>query len=203
MILNSRPLSYVSTEDIEEPLTPSHLLTGRRILSLPDAAVFKCESDDMEISQGYLTKRMRYVNRMLDHFWRRWQTEYLLELRECHRYSGTRDNADSTILTGDIVIVHDEYRPRGFWKLARVEEVVSGTDGRVGSAIVQVHSRGTRTTRLRRPLKCLYPLEVRSSIVNSDDVQSKTSGPVRRLKRAAASTARDGIKACVQAYECD
>lgn len=28
MILNSHPLSYVSTEDIEEPLTPAHLLVG-------------------------------------------------------------------------------------------------------------------------------------------------------------------------------
>lgn len=28
-ILNSRPLSYVSTEDLKEPLTPSHLMVGR------------------------------------------------------------------------------------------------------------------------------------------------------------------------------
>lgn len=35
-VLNSRPLSYVSMDNLEEPLTPSHLLTGRRILSLPD-----------------------------------------------------------------------------------------------------------------------------------------------------------------------
>ena len=32
-VLNSRPLSYVSTEDLDEPLTPSHLLVGYRILS--------------------------------------------------------------------------------------------------------------------------------------------------------------------------
>ena len=31
MVLNSRPLSFVSTEDIEEPLTPSNLLIGRRV----------------------------------------------------------------------------------------------------------------------------------------------------------------------------
>jgi len=37
MIVNSRPLSYVSSEDVEEPLTPFHLIAGRRILSLPDA----------------------------------------------------------------------------------------------------------------------------------------------------------------------
>ena len=35
-VLNSRPLTYVSTVDLEEPLTPSHLLLGYRILSLPD-----------------------------------------------------------------------------------------------------------------------------------------------------------------------
>lgn len=28
-IINSRPLSYVSSGDLEEPLTPSHLLMGR------------------------------------------------------------------------------------------------------------------------------------------------------------------------------
>ena len=33
MVLNSRPLSFVSTEDKEEPLTPSHLLIGRSVES--------------------------------------------------------------------------------------------------------------------------------------------------------------------------
>ena len=35
-VLNSRPLSYVPSEDIEEPITPSHLFVGRRILYLPE-----------------------------------------------------------------------------------------------------------------------------------------------------------------------
>ena len=34
-ILNSRPISYVSSEDLEEPLTPSHLFTGYRLLAYP------------------------------------------------------------------------------------------------------------------------------------------------------------------------
>ena len=36
-VLNSRPLSFVSTEDSEEPLTPAHFLIGHRSLSLPDS----------------------------------------------------------------------------------------------------------------------------------------------------------------------
>ena len=36
VIVNSRPLSYLSAEDIKEPLTPSHLITGCRLLSLQD-----------------------------------------------------------------------------------------------------------------------------------------------------------------------
>ena len=30
-IINSRPLSYLTPDDLEEPLTPSHLLMGRRV----------------------------------------------------------------------------------------------------------------------------------------------------------------------------
>ena len=38
-IINSRPLSYVSSDDTKEPLAPSHLLVGCRILNLPDTLV--------------------------------------------------------------------------------------------------------------------------------------------------------------------
>lgn len=40
-IINSRPLSYVTSDDLEQPLTPAHLLTGRLLLSLPDAIYYK------------------------------------------------------------------------------------------------------------------------------------------------------------------
>ena len=38
-VLNSRPLTYISSEDVEEPLTPSHLLVGYRIMTLPDPSI--------------------------------------------------------------------------------------------------------------------------------------------------------------------
>ena len=45
-VINSRPFLYVSAMDVEEPLTPSHLLIGRRILTLPDYLGYICEPSD-------------------------------------------------------------------------------------------------------------------------------------------------------------
>lgn len=66
-IVNSRPLSYVSTDDMEEPLTPSHFLTGRRLLSVPDCLCVDSESDeDVQTTPTQLSKRMRHLNRVLN-----------------------------------------------------------------------------------------------------------------------------------------
>ena len=73
MILNSRPLSYVSSEDIEESLTPSHLLIGHRVLNLPDTAVTCSEGDvdeDIDVSQKSLSKRARHLSVIMEYFWK-------------------------------------------------------------------------------------------------------------------------------------
>ena len=82
MILNCRLISYVSTEDLEEPLTPAHLIIGRRINALPD--VDSRLDEDLRISQNDLSRRARHLNMILGHFWKRWRKEYLLELRNAH-----------------------------------------------------------------------------------------------------------------------
>ena len=69
-VINSRPLSHVSAMDVEEPLTPSHLLVRRRILSLPDYLGHICEpsNEDFEVSASQLTKRMKHLASVLNHF---------------------------------------------------------------------------------------------------------------------------------------
>ena len=46
MIINCQPLSFISQNDLEEPLTPSHLINGRRLINLPDGMM--SEEEDVE-----------------------------------------------------------------------------------------------------------------------------------------------------------
>ena len=78
-ILNSRPLTYLYPDDLEEPLTPSHFISGRRLLSLPDAS--RSETDNSSAHET-VTRRARYLQKLMDHLWNRWRREYIPALRE-------------------------------------------------------------------------------------------------------------------------
>ena len=135
-MINSRPLSYLSSDDMEEPLTPSHLIVGRRILNLPDHLSYMCDLDDSEftLDTNQATNRVKHLNNILNHFWNRWRREYLSELREVHSNiakNHPKGVARSQIAIGDIVIIHDDQLPRRLWKLGKIQEVMRGKDGHV------------------------------------------------------------------------
>ena len=84
LIVTSRPLTYLSAEDLDVPLTPSHLLVGKRLLSLTDYLYYSEDDFDTNTNRFLLTKRLKYLNVILEHFWNKWRTEYLVELRKSH-----------------------------------------------------------------------------------------------------------------------
>ena len=135
----------MSTEDLEEPLTPSHLIIGRRLLSLPGVTPMKPEDPGylVQSSQADLSRTMQHLNNILKHLWTRWRREYLTGLRESR--SRHIDHSDSNELAvGDFVIVNDPGHPRTFWKLAKVSGLLRSSDGQVRGARIQVGS--TRST---------------------------------------------------------
>ena len=204
-VINSRPLSYISSDDMDEPLTPAHLLAGRRLLSLPDCRV---NEDDFEVSAEHLTKRMNFLSRIVENFWKRWEREYLLELRNAHRY-GERTSDTSPLSVGDVVLVHDDNQPRGFWRLACVKSLIEGNDGHTRGAILTVISPGEKRITLKRPLQRLYPLEVKTVSCNRSENGDESNIPletpnqeqtVNRQRRAAAINAREQCRA-IALYE--
>ncbi len=175
-VLNSRPLTYVSCNDMEEPLTPAHFLTGRRIRTLPDGPhPQESTDDDARVTSEDLSRRINHLNGLMNQFWKRWKSEYLLELRDHHRYNTGKSDAEP-VSKGDVVLVHDD-KPRGFWRLARVLETVAGRDGRIRGAVLRVSSPTGRPSTLRRPLQLLYPLEMNSCDSHQPDMNLPAHEP--------------------------
>ena len=140
-ILNSWPLTYVYPDDVDEPLTPSHLIMGRQLLSIPDG---KLAGQPENVNEsGALTRRERYLSTLLNPFWKRWRKEYLLELREYHNLS-VRRNRVAAIRVGDVVTVPDdaEVLPRSQWRLGKIMKLVEGRDRVIRGAEVRVNSKG-------------------------------------------------------------
>jgi len=153
-ILNSRPLSYMSDEADGEVLTPSHLLVGHRLLTLPTGVETNLKLDESD-NEYVLSKRFLYLTRLLSHFWNRWRREYLTDLRETHKLN---NNKPVDISPGDVVLVHEDYTKRAQWKVAIVEELIRGKDNEVRGARIRKAGKGKHEI-LNRPVQKLIPLE--------------------------------------------
>ena len=185
---------------MEEPITPSHLIVGHRILNLPDNLDAECDLKNSEfaINSNQVNARVKHLNQVLNYFWKRWRTEYLNILREIHAHISKRHLADTKaqVSVGDIVIVKDDHQPRGLWKLGIVQELLQGRDGQTRAAVVKVAARDQQHTMLKRPVQLLYPLETHCAsttathpepsemLPNSDTVTDRI-----RPKRIAAEKA--------------
>ena len=146
VVLNSRPQAYVEAEGIEEALTPSHLMLGRRIHRLPDPVISTTPVSNVDT----LTRRFRYLTKLSNHFWNRWRHEYLLSLREHHK-GIPNVQRESVIKTGDIVCIYEDSVARRFWRLGKVKELVQGSDGQVKGAAIKLGDKGKRSNIIRRP----------------------------------------------------
>jgi len=91
---------------------------------------------------------------MADDFWRRWEKEYVMELRSFHVISQPKGRSGK-VQTGINVLLQEDHSPRHMWK-AQVEELKVGRDGATRTAVL----RGANGTILVRPIQLVIPLEV-------------------------------------------
>ena len=76
LILNDRPLTYFSDDIIcdPEPITPSHLLHGRQLTTLPHESVSVEDIQDPSYSEKTrLSKAVKVQSLLLSHFNTRWK----------------------------------------------------------------------------------------------------------------------------------
>ncbi|XP_042146100.1 uncharacterized protein LOC121835717 [Ixodes scapularis] len=149
-VVNSRPVTFISTDAKErEALTPAHFLVGHKLTSLPSHQM----PEEDQASPENLARGWKYRNTVMNQFWRRWRSEYLLELRSAHI---AKPSNSSCIQTGDLVLLKDNRLPRHMWKLCRVNETFPGRDGKVRSCRIITPSG----RELCQPIQLLYSLEL-------------------------------------------
>ncbi|CAB4037497.1 Hypothetical predicted protein [Paramuricea clavata] len=139
-------------------------------------------SKEIHVQKRYPKNVYISMKKLLEHFWKRWSREYLLELREHHRVKGVRRSAKANPKEGDIVCVYEEKTPRNLWRLGKVEKLFKGNDGQVRAVALRIWNKGKETT-LQRPVQKVYPVE-------GSRIDETTSVPVRRSERVAAIEAR-------------
>ena len=150
-ILNSRPLTYVSEEFSEPPITPSCLVIGKRILD-------QHGSDSLESNHISVTKRARYLETLLHHFQNRFKKEYLPSLREKQRSKLRK--ARRIVKIGDIVHIHKDKSPKHCWSMGKVIRLLPGKDKIVRAVELKTHNKAGKLIVMKRPIQHLYPLEI-------------------------------------------
>ena len=144
-IVNSRPLSHVST-DPQDPrsITPNDILRpGALVVETP--GVFG-ESDH------FCRRKWRNAQIMVDHFWSRWKKECLPGKIGRSKWHEENDQ----VKIGDVVLVVDDLTPRNRWKLGIVVAVHPGADGVVRAVTVKSGKK-----EKRRPVIRLCQLDAR------------------------------------------
>lgn len=144
-ILNSRPLFAHSNDPNDlTPLTPSHFLIGRSIISIP-------EPDLTNTPTGRMS-RLETIQQMYQQFWNRFKNEYLSQLHQQYKWK----EQPTLLKVGTLVLVRKEQQPPCKWPLGRISNIYKGKDG--VSRVAQVKTVNKTLVRSVRHL-CPLPME--------------------------------------------
>ena len=156
-IINNRPLTYNSADlDNEASITPNVLLHGRNLCQLPPLNVkFSQEYPD----NGFVTKRLKYLERLRINFWNAFHKEYLSTLSERHFRLKQKDST-LEIKEGCICLLKDKDQPRLKWTLVKILRVLPCRDSRVRSVEILYVNKGDGRVITKRPISLLVPLEL-------------------------------------------
>lgn len=124
--LNSRPLNPLSDDQNDlTALTPAHFLVGEQLVTLTEPENLN------EINPGRLT-RWELVQQMNQHFWQRWQAEYIESLSQRSKWRDKERNIE----VGDLVLLKEDNLAPSHWLLGRVKQIFPAPDGLVRSVLV-------------------------------------------------------------------
>ena len=112
-----------------------------------------------------LDRCVRGQQELLDHFWKRWLNEYVVNLRETHK---NLQSSKNIISVNDLVLIYGEKTPRSKWKIGKVNELITSADNNIRAAKVEYVLNGSRYF-VNRPINKLYPVELANNRLRRDN----------------------------------
>nr|XP_049702858.1 uncharacterized protein LOC126055941 [Helicoverpa armigera] len=140
-IMNSRPLSVLSSDPHPEVITPAHFLMSTPLQYLPAA--------DLSGQRLNLSQRKQLLDSMVQSFWKKWHLEYLHTLQVRQKWA----TAAKPVEVGTVVLVGQDNSPPLSWPLGVITEVYKGADNVIRVAMVR-----TKFGNFKRSVTKLYPI---------------------------------------------
>lgn len=179
-VINNRPLTYISSDDLEQSLTPFHLLFGRNVTHPEEQSL----AFDVNFTNKEVNRRAKYLNKLIRNSWKSFTSFYLNELRQHHLNVRQRFSPSPPPTVGDIVIIRDDIPlPRHRWRMGKITELITGRDQKV-RGVKLLTSTDSQVTEASRPLQKIIPLEITDTIEIPPSTKRHTSEG--RPKRQAA-----------------
>lgn len=148
-MLNSRPLSPLSSDpNYLLPLTPAHFLIGRPLVAVPEPSLQDVPTNRL--------KRFQVLQQLCQHFWKRWEKEYIAELQGRQKW---RSMKPEQLKENTLVLIKEDHTLPTQWKLGRILEVHPGSDG-----INRVASIKTAQGIVRRSFPKICPLPINDEL---------------------------------------
>lgn len=142
--LNSRPICPVSNDPTDlEVLTPGHFLVGQALKAVPESALLNKNENHLN--------RWQVLQKMSQHFWDKWQKEYLVRLQQRKKWTTESPN----LKVGQLVLIMDDNQAPANWLLGRIIQTHPGSDGMVRVATIK-----TKNSTLKRPINKVSPLPI-------------------------------------------
>lgn len=145
-VLNSRPITPLTDDPHDmQALTPGHFLTNGPLIIPPPFD----HLNDHDLDGRKLWQERQ---KMLNHFWKRWASEYLATLQERKKWRTLKEN----VAVGQLVLIKDENLPPAQWKLGRVNEVYPDKNDVVRNVLIK-----TEKGEFKRPVQkiCILPVD--------------------------------------------
>ena len=172
-IINNRPLTYRSSDNGVDTITPNHFLrlnVDTPSMILTDISGLPDETDEEDPNYEPYNKLITSLDvrqQLVNKFYETWLKNYLLSLKREVTNEGNACNIER-LRVGNVAIMQNAVKTRPHWKLVRITDHVPSSDGNLRSVKVQNHDGSIVTTSIKN----LVPLE----LTDSDGPLGEVSG---------------------------